>query len=193
MRNYIIKLSGLFVACLLVLPTNADAYATTKQTAVRLSDHSALFTITYRFGFLNRELKMPIGVQRGAFEPASPYAHVALLADSEDVSNLGTVAGIVLTDDEDVTVVDDEYYLPAGEAAEFTLVALVTLPDPLPEGDLDLALNVSHLPFTMIKDGTPISARLNPSELQYYTTPEIDFRDQFQPAIKGAVHTLMIK
>jgi hypothetical protein len=39
-----------------------------------------------------------------------------------------------------------------------------------------LSLLVTRLPFTMVKDGEVIPAYLNPSELQYYRTPKIDFK-----------------
>ena len=74
-------------------------------------------------------------------------------------------------------VENGSYLVQRGEAANFILFALVTLPviDVEDEEDYDLALQVTSLPFVMTAvDGTETKGQLNPSELQYYVTPKLD-------------------
>jgi hypothetical protein len=164
---------GLFVFSFL-LPLASEAYFTTAQSATRLTDDTMLYTVTYRFGFLNRELYMPIMAKRADGEAVKQYqAEYAILDEDDRAVTTGSSNAIVLTGDEDVTIKDGQYYLKAGKAAEFTLVALLTLPKTAQQ-DADLSLLVTHLPFTTVMAGTPLHAQLNPSELQYYRTPEIE-------------------
>ncbi|KXJ98177.1 MAG: hypothetical protein UZ19_OD1000776 [Parcubacteria bacterium OLB19] len=55
MKNFKNFLIISLFAMALVLPQDASAYETTEQAAVRINDNTVLYTITYKFGFLNRE------------------------------------------------------------------------------------------------------------------------------------------
>lgn len=176
MLNIKIKFFLLLVA-LVAVPQVSSAYFTTAQSAVKLNEDTLLYTITYKFGLPNRDLRMPVGAVRGIqFGDASPYLGYTLLKDSETAVASGTTVAFVFSN---AKIVDNEYFVPKGEVGTFTLVTLVKLsPDfvPVDAKDYDLSLQVTSLPFTMIKDESEIPAKLNPSELQYYITPELDLK-----------------
>lgn len=168
------KLAGLLLLFSFLLPTTSQAYFTTDQSATRLTNETMLYTVTYHFGFSGRELYMPILAMRGlSASNTSPYAGYALINEDGDESEAGVATSIILTNQEDVEVRDNQYYLPENKSASFTLMTILTIPEE--QQTENLALLVTNLPFTMVKDGTPIPAHLNPSELQYYTTPVINF------------------
>ncbi|MCB9815633.1 hypothetical protein H6785_03605 [Candidatus Nomurabacteria bacterium] len=169
-----LKLLAGIVYLILLLPSTSEAYFTTGQTATRINDETILFTITYQFGFLGRELYMPIMAMRGSHSDSNaPHLEYELINQDGSTSTLGTSYSVALTSDEDAVVRDSQYYLPLKKSAEFTLITLLHVPRAEQTKDLDLSLLVTSLPFTMVKDGTPIPAQLNPSELQYYKTPSI--------------------
>ncbi len=162
------------LAVLLLLPQSSQAYFTTAQSATRMSADTILYTVSYDFGFAGRELYMPIIAARGlqATDP-SPLAGFTIYNQDREVITGGTANAIILSSDEDVQIRDNQYYLPLRKSAKFTLVALLTIPEGEQVADQDLYLEVSRLPFTMVKDGAEIPAHLNASELQYYKTPEV--------------------
>lgn len=162
---------------LTLIPQATFAYFTTDQKAVQINEDTLLYTVTYRFGLKNSELRMPVGAVRGVrFGDTSPYLGYTLLKDSETPVTKGNTYSIVLSD---AKIVDNEYYLPAGKTGSFTLVTLVKLASDLilaKDDDYNLSLRVTSLPFTIIRDGKDIKARLNPTELKYYTTPELNLK-----------------
>lgn len=177
MFTFKIKTLVLFVGVLIIMPNFTFAYFTTGQSATKVNDNTLLYTITYQFGMKNSALRMPIGAVRGLeFGTTSPYLGYELLQDSETPITGGESYSLVLSN---AKVVDNEYLIPSGQAAEFTLVTLVHLPDnfvPETTKDYDLSLLVTSLPFTIISDGKKLKNKLNPSELQYYLTPKIDVK-----------------
>lgn len=164
-----IKLILGVAALAIVLPQLSHAYSTTAQSATRLSDDTFLFTITYRFGFLNRELKMPIGAIRADADYRSPYTRYAVLADGEP-STIGVSSAVVLST---ASIVDNEYYLPEGRAADFTLAAIVKIPPKDTATPDQLSLGITALPFTMIDDGEEVLGSLTAEMLPAYKTPEL--------------------
>ena len=136
---------------------------------------------------------MPIVAKRGIEAPTdSPLAGYQIVNEDETVVNTGLSNGIVLTQNKEVKIKNNQYYLPKGETAEFTLVTLLTIPPEQQANDLDLSLLVTNLPFTMVQDGASIPAHLNPSELQYYRTPAINF-SKSGVILSGSTHTLLSK
>jgi len=95
--------------------------------------------------------------------------------DSEDeIAKVGKSMGIVLSD---AKLINGVYMVPKGTAASFTLVMLVQATDAELanySAEQNLAMQVTSLPFVMKGDGITIKASLNPSELKYYKTPELD-------------------
>ena len=104
-------------------------------------------------------------------------ASTSLLTSSMATASLnytvlpGKSKALVLSNAE---IKDGRYYLPKGKSGTFTLVALVDL-NKAPTKE-NVSLLMTSLPFTMIDKSTKIEAKLNPSELQYYRTPEVDLK-----------------
>lgn len=186
-----IALVGLLLGTFLV-PSVSQAYLTTSQSAVTVGKDTVLFTVTYKFGFLNREVYMPILADRNKqFDDKGTDAGYSVLFNgvnearastsvlTSDIAtaNLnytilpGKSKAIVLSNAE---IKDGRYYLPKGKSGTFTLIALVDLSKTTLKDDVSLLM--TSLPFTMVDKGKKIEARLNPSELQYYKTPEIDLK-----------------
>lgn len=162
-----------------MLPDTTAAYFTTAQSATRVSSDTVLYTVSYSFGFADRGLYMPIMATAtdNAEQPASKELRAAYtFRNSNDESILpGVSNALILTGSRAAEVVDGTYYLEPGESATFTLVALLTVP--LSEQAVldETSLLVTHLPFTMVIDDTPYQNRLNPTELQYYRTPGVEW------------------
>lgn len=174
MKNIKLNLFIGIFALALATPGLTQAYFTTGQSATLLNENTILFTVTYEFGFPERELYMPIVAQLASTTAEKyPYVKYVIQDKKRDAIDTGVTKALVLTNDEDVKIKDGQYYVPAGKAAKFTLVSLLTIE---PTETLDLSLLVTRLPFTMVKAGTPIPASLNPSELQYYRTPEVKIK-----------------
>lgn len=168
------KLWTMSLFVFICLPSVSEAYFTTNQEVTKINELSALYSITYEFGFPEREVYMPIIALRGETVPTEGlYAGYVLVNDDDEKIQIGKMNGIVLTTDEDVQIKNNQYYVPAGKSASFTLVALLTIKEETIEDDVSML--VSQLPFTMIDDDSVIPAHLNPSELQYYRTPALKF------------------
>lgn len=172
MKTIKMKLFAGLLVLPLLLPQISLAYFTTDQTATKITDSTVLFTVTYRFGLEKRDLFMPILALRNLDTNAAEFAAGYTLQDGNKKTDIGTTAAIVLTDSSNVTVKDNQYFVPAGKSAEFSLTAIVNV-SKQDQIDSDLSLIVSHLPFTMVNDGQSFSNHLNPSELQYYLTPSV--------------------
>lgn len=162
-------------AFVLLLPNISQSYFTTDQTATRINNETIIFTVTYKFGFATRELYIPIGAVRGTEATGdSPYIGYKIIGDKEEEPFLGgKTTSLAFTTDKNVTIKDNQYYLPAGKSAKFTLITFLNVPAAEQAMSQDYSLLVSRLPFTMIDDKTTIEAHLNPSELQYYLTPSV--------------------
>lgn len=160
-------LFGLLVVAGLATAMPTQAYYTTAQSATALDNTTALYTVTYRFGSPTRDISMPILAVR---DPQSltrtDTLGYTLIDRKASSTTLGTAAGIVLSS---ATIKDGRYFIPAGQAASFTLVSVVHMPTA--ELATKYKLRVTSLPFTFIKDGAPLENHLNPGELEYYTTP----------------------
>jgi hypothetical protein len=190
MKSYIFGVLVLFFT--LLLPTSSQAYFTTSQAATDLGNGSALFTVTYKFGFLNREVYMPIIASRNKdLGDKGLDAGYSILFDGETEAKAtsttlsnnnaqmqlnysvlpGKAKAIVLSE---AQIKDGRYFLPKGKSGTFTLVAVVDMSKVANTEDVSLLM--TSLPFTMIADGKQAEARLNPSELQYYKTPEISLK-----------------
>lgn len=170
------KLKQLVVSLLIFtfLPFVSEAYFTTSQEAIKINESAALYSITYKFGFSDREVYMPIIALRGSSVPEEGlYAGYTLVNKDKEEITEGKMSGIILTSDKDVQIKNNQYFIPAGKSASFTLVALLSISEK--NIDEEVSLLMSQLPFTMIDDDYVISAHLNPSELQYYRTPTLEF------------------
>jgi hypothetical protein len=157
------------------LPAPAAAYFTKAQSATMLPDGSGiLYTVTYDFGMQTSDVYLPIRAERKVDSASqSRTLTYAIIDEGEVETEYGTTAGIVLSNAE---IRRDGYFVPKGVAKRFVLVTVLSLPKTAPAESLDLALQVTNLPFTIVNNGLSFSNQLNPSELQYYLTPEVDVR-----------------
>ena len=171
-----IKILLIALFALAALPQVTFAYFTTNQTATKLDADTFLFTVTYRFGLDDRDLRMPIVSKRGLTSALVPYVGYVIQNDGKRTVEKGDAYSIVLSD---AKVLGNEYFVPAGKVNTFTLVTVLNLtPEMIEKADEEskLSLLMTHLPFTMTEEGKDIPARLNPSELQYYKTPALSIK-----------------
>ena len=175
MLNLKIQISALVCLLFVALPHVSSAYFSTEQHAFKIDDTHVLYTVSYSFGTEKYALNMPVGAVRGLKHgDASPYLGYSLVKNGEEVITDGEATALVLSS---TKVENGSYIVKRGEAANFVLFALVTLPaiEVEDDEDYDLALQVTSLPFVMTAaDGTKTKGQLNPSELQYYVTPNLD-------------------
>lgn len=161
----------LLVFSIAFLPATSFAYFTTGQQAMRLSENAALFTIEYAFGLNDHDMYMPVLAVRNLSEENSrTKVGYSIREESETITTEGTTAGIVLSS---APIVDGMYKLEKGKAQKMTLLVLyITDPEAHEE---DYALQVDWLPFSVDKGGAQRQQlQLNPSELQYYITKEVE-------------------
>ncbi|MEZ4195041.1 MAG: hypothetical protein R3B53_01420 [Candidatus Paceibacterota bacterium] len=162
--------------CVMVLfgaTNNAQAYLTKGQTANLLPDkQGVLYTVTYDFGSASYDLYLPVVPERKSDNNDQARTLTYSLNDDRDgETNYGVTTGVVLANAE---IQNGQYFIPKGEARRLTLVVLMAMDEVLPVRSLDLAMQVTNLPFMMINGAVQVKAQLNPSELKYYVTPEID-------------------
>lgn len=172
MKKCILSLCALCTVFIFA-PRDAAAYFTKAQSAVMLEDgKGVLYSVTYDFGVKNYDVYLPIVPERKNEKVDQTGTQTyALLEESEEEIDFGETIGVVVSDAE---IRNGEYFIPKGEAKRLTMIVLLMLPEAAPTRSLDVALQVTNLPFRMVNGGVSIAARLNPSELQYYTTPEVD-------------------
>lgn len=155
-----------FMVC---LPQASSAYETTEQTATLINKNTILYTITYHFGFLNRETYLSIGAERG-IENASSTGLVRFdILDNGKVSLEGEVKAMVLSK---AKIKNNLYYLPKGKAGDFKLVAILTLPDNVNLNNKKLKIN--QLPVILVDEKNKSTKfNLEEDELKFYLTPTI--------------------
>lgn len=152
-----------FGALIMLLPQASDAYFTTEQTATKLTDNVALFTVTYGFQSDSRTFRLPV---IGMENPTDTQFGYQILTDDEPYATYTTSLGFVYAD---LPIVDGMYELTPGNSAEFTAVVLVILPE---ERELqELSVHIDALPLYKGEERKPLP--LNVHQLQYYKTPEV--------------------
>lgn len=164
--------TGIFAALLLaLLPQVTLGYFTTGQTATKLSNTASLFTIEYAFGLEKNDIYMPIIAERGlAWESEAKKVGYTLRENGEDIMTNGKATGIVLSS---APIVNGMYKLEKGNAHKMTLLVILTTSST--ESESDYALQVDKLPFYVDKGDQGLQTlQLNPSELQYYVTKEVE-------------------
>ena len=166
-----ISLSVALALAWAVSPAVADAYFTTSQTAVPLNERAAMFLIEYSFGLPDHDLYMPVIAQRGLeWESTQKKLGYTFAENESHVHEHGTAAALVVSD---APIVNGMYKIEKGTAKTMTLLAfLITNPQ---QHEEDYALQVTRLPYYVDKGAGELEAlQLNPSELQYYVTKEIE-------------------
>jgi len=168
LRNISFGLAALVFAA---LPHASEAYFTTNQAAIKLNQTTALFAIEYSFGLEKSDIYMPVLAVRNLTEENSrSTVGYSVREESETVTTEGTAAGIVLSK---APIVDGMYKLEKGESHKMTLVVLYTTSSDAHEEDY--ALQMDWLPYNVDHNsGSLQELQLNPSELQYYVTKEVE-------------------
>ncbi len=157
---------GLAAFLMLLSPSASEAYFTTGQTATMLNAQNAVFTISYKFGHDDKDMYLPAT----AIRTNSPLADGTTLTygfyENGDYSKENGVAQAVILSK--APIVNGMYKIAKGTVETFTLLALLSTETT--ELEADYALHVDVLPFMIEKE----NQHLNPSELQYYTTKEVE-------------------
>lgn len=138
-----------------------SAYNTTDQKTYELNNGSALFLIEYKFGHQNHEVEMPFKNVNADSKATDTLAYTILDKEGHEIT--GKSSAIILSNSR--LEKDRMYVTPKGIAKPFTLIVVFT---PSASSTPDYRLQVTHLPFNF--DGNQ-QLELNPTELQYYTTP----------------------
>lgn len=157
----VIVLAGSFM-----VGTPAQAYFTTAQSARMINATTSLFAITYAFGSTDRDIDLPILAGRDISTTSTDSLGYTLLTASGTATSIGSMHGLVLSS---AAIKDGRYHIPAGKSATFTFVVFLTTPGAATP--TSHKVRVSALPFSITDHGNRYDNHLNPSELQYYTTP----------------------
>jgi hypothetical protein len=150
-----------------LVPGVSLAFKVTDAQAYRLDAHTALFTLSYEYGFLNADLWMPM--QAGERGGEKDFRVRYELTDGEGDTLLTTNAGVVLSSETLERFNDTHrYYVPRSERGNFMLIALVNSATPLEEG---ATLTVSALPFIIDREGNKKEPQYTDSSvLENFTT-----------------------
>lgn len=158
---------GAIVALFMILavPQATHAYKTTDQAAIRLSDTTTLYLISYEFGFLNREANLPIAAYRDNLSDNKAAVQYNVIDEAGNINISGTTYGLVVSDR---SIVDDKYHLDEGRAGKFTLIVIRTNPA---REITPLAVSITNLPMVLVDDGQEDDFALATTELKPYRTP----------------------
>jgi len=157
----------IFSSIIIASPLAAQAYGTSAQTALRLSDTHSLYMISYDFGFLNRKTDLPIAAMRDSLSDNKSVVRYDLVNEQGVVSTTGTTYALIVSDR---PIIDNKYHLDEGRAGKFTLVVIARHDVPTVE---NTALQITHLPMILTDNGKEKEFILAPSELTDYKTPFI--------------------
>lgn len=144
-------------------PHTTHAYGTSEQTAVRLSDTHVLFTISYRFNFLNRGFSTPLLASTATTRTIDRVNYAIM--DNTGATTSVPVHAIVLADTAPVN--GNMYTLPMSKGSDFTLIVIAELP----VSEREHRLTVTSLPFTLIQDSGQQPSQMPETELAKFITP----------------------
>lgn len=162
---------GLVICAGITSTGAAEAYVTTKQTAQTFGPDTELFTITYHFGAAKYDFYLPIMAERNTKDTSNKTLGYTIINNGTGSSTtIGSTTALVLSHTE---IRNGRYFVPAGTSTDFTLVAIWHKPPHT--SAIPYQLLVTSLPFTMNVSGTLYENHLNPSELQYYITPAMQY------------------
>jgi hypothetical protein len=144
----------------------AQAYLSNAQSAHTFNATTTLFAIAYSFGSASKDLDLPVLTGRDIPATRNDILGYTLLDKSGTTVTTGTMRGIVVSN---APIVNGRYHVAAGKAATFTFITFLTTP--VTKTPSSYQVRVTSLPFTITDHGKAYENHLNPSELQYYTTP----------------------
>lgn len=167
MKNLIIFGTLTIFGIFLLTPQTTLAYLSSSQKVSNISSTTALYAIEFSFGHDKHDTYIPVLAVRDQVwgEAKKTLGFEVLTDDARSASS--SAFGIVLGG-KNVTK-DMMYFVPKGEVDTFTFYVLLN--NTTDETD-DYAVRVTDLPFYW--DDARTHLKLNPSELQYYTTPEAE-------------------
>tara|TARA_B100000508_G_scaffold91716_1_gene71539 strand:- start:3639 stop:4202 length:564 start_codon:yes stop_codon:yes gene_type:complete len=179
MKTKSMKLAFLTLCGLILLPHVAGAYEVTDSKAMQLDDNTYLFTISYKFGFLNRDMATPVLAARNS----DVTDKVGYEIEVNDAPASGIVGAVVLTNDEDVSEQNSQYVLPEKKNAEFTLVGIVRT-----ASDVEKAvMKITNLPFLIHNNEEVEQSEVTEDELLEYRSPTLIIGDGGVVSIKTSV------
>jgi hypothetical protein len=163
-------------------PCVTEAYFTTNQTATKINDMTALYSIEYAFGLEKRDIYMPVYAERGLLHASSAQkVGYSLREDGKEVTLQGTTIGMAVSK---APIVNGMYKLEKGKAQKMTLYVILTTSSTTLE--MDYALQVDKLPFYVDIGKKDLQTQgLNPSELQYYVTKQVELNSK--PKVKNSI------
>lgn len=175
MKKHYISGAILTIALFSILPIGAHAYFTTDQSAFKLNERTAVYSIKYAFGLEDYDIYMPIFAERDlSWDANDKKVGYSMREDGVEAVAHGAATGLVLSG---APIVDGMYKIAKGAAQEMILFVILTIPEDTLE--MDYALQVDKLPYYVDKGGDELHAlQLNPTELQYYITPEIELNSE---------------
>lgn len=160
---------------LLGYPQTSSAFKTTDQTATKLSEEAAVYTISYAIGGFAETTYFPAFTERDNITATNTLTF-EILEDQETPTTTGTAIGIVTSND--LVFENGMYKLPPRRMGRFTLTVLLITDQDTPEADY--ALKVKKLPFYRMDESQSNGLRssgLTKGELSYYITDELELND----------------
>lgn len=147
--------------------THAFAYESGLKTAQKLSPIHQLYSISFTWGFEDRDLLIPVLAKRGlAYDEASTTVGYELESEGGLRVKTGTTTAFVIAN---LPIENGFYRLAAGETATFRLLAL----HEAASSTQKLKLKASALPFNLETKGKVSKTYLHPHELTKYVTDAI--------------------
>lgn len=159
----------LFSLILIALPTTSQAYFSTGQTADAVTNNTALYSVTFYFGFADKDVYIPITTQRTTTNDITNRS-VGYTFETREQGDpeAGVSAGIVISD---ADIVNGMYVVPAGHTKSFTLYTILTLDTNTPAEKY--RMQVTNLPYTLVSDTKSQELGLGPTGLFAYRTKQV--------------------
>lgn len=171
MQNHLIR-NRYFLGVLLlflIFPLVTDAYTSTRQTAIQIDDHRALFLIEFGFGTRFNDFYIPIKAVRGeSYGGETDVLGYDVIVDRAGTTTIGSTRSMVLSN---LEIVDNQFYrIPAGSNGYFTLITEVTVPAGIP--DSEYLIQVTSLPHYVGEDRD--RRTVNKIELRSFISPGVE-------------------
>lgn len=151
-----------------VTSASAAAYEASAGNGYRITEESALYQVTFEWGFTGRDVLIPVFATRGlgATEATSTLGYEFITENGLRTKD-GLGAALVLAD----APIENGYYrLKSGEIKTFTVLGIFTHE---PSITSKYAFAVSGLPFIIEKGGSQSHTALNARELTGFVTNPI--------------------
>ena len=185
MKYVLFSLAGIMM---LAAPSYAHGYTTTDQRAQKINETTAIFFIDFAFGHEDKDFYIPILATRNQ-NHGSEVTSIGyeILEESKETTKNGTALAIVLS--KGLAIEHGMYKIPKGFKAPLSLAVIYTTDKALREADY--AVSVTDLPFYSGEERTYL--HLNPSELQYYITPEVELNSDNPETVRIKVNVQNIE